>query len=372
MNTSPTAPLYLTRFIAAYLVLILHYIPQSIMNAYPLIHLFGEPVNYFFFLSGFVMIVSNKKCIDFETKKINLDRKDFWIRRLARIYPMYILALLFTVLFHYTVREIDPSVSKKIWLESIGVNRWFLPASINYPDWSVSCEFLFYLLFPFALIWVVKKSWQNLTVIVLSLFLLNILFAIVYWHMMPRLLSLNDSSVYKSLVQAIYLHPISKFSIFLFGCLSGRLYLSNSGMTIIRKYSPLILVSSLLGILFASWFIGLEHRYIIDAGILCLLYFPFVLAICSLKGVTLKALSWRPFLFLGEISYGIYIMQAPVAFYFRHYLTGERDFTISEFFLYSLSLIVICSALYYVYEGPAKKIIASGKLKYRLVRFDVR
>jgi peptidoglycan/LPS O-acetylase OafA/YrhL len=125
MSTSPTAPLYLTRFIAAYLVLILHYIPEPIMRAYPLVHLFGEPVNYFFFLSGFVMIVSNKRCVDFVSKTLYIDRRDFWTRRVARIYPMYILALILTVLFHYTIRNIDPSVGTKIWLESIGVSRWF-------------------------------------------------------------------------------------------------------------------------------------------------------------------------------------------------------------------------------------------------------
>lgn len=364
MSTSPTAPLYLTRFIAAYLVLILHYIPDSIMKAYPLTHLFGEPVNYFFFLSGFVMMVSNKKCIDLASKRIDLDRRDFWIRRFARIYPMYILALLFTVLFHYTVREIDPSVSKKIWLESIGVSRWFFPASINFPDWSVCCEFLFYLLFPFALVWVVRKSWSKLTAIVLGLFLVNIVFAIVYWHMMPRLLSLHDSSLYKTLVETIYLHPIFKFTIFLFGCLAGRVYLSSSWMATIRKYSMLILLTSLAGIIFTCRFVGLEHRYVIDAGILCLLYFPLVLSICSLKGTTLKMLSLKPFLFLGEISYGIYIMQVPVAYYFKHFLTADQNFTsLGMFFLYTLSLILVCSVLYYVYEVPAKKMIAGRRLK---------
>lgn len=364
MNTSPTNPLYLTRFIAAYLVLILHYIPKSVMAKYPLIHLFGEPVNYFFFISGFVMMVSNKKCLDFVRERVDLDKRDFWIRRIARIYPMYILALLLTVLFHYTVRDVDPSVAKKIWLESLGVNRWFLPASINYPDWSVSCEFLFYLLFPFALIWIVKKSLSNVTAIVLGLFFLNIVFAVSYWRMMPQLLSLNSSSFYKSMVETIYLHPIAKFTIFLFGCLCGRVYLNGTGMAIVRKYSIPISIASLTSIIIACRYIGLEHRYIIDAGILSVLYFPLVLSICSMKGVVLKALSWKPFLFLGEISYGIYIMQAPVGFYFMHFFTGEKEITtLSQFFIYTLLLILICSVLYYLYEMPAKKIIAGRKLK---------
>ena len=365
MNTNPTAPLYLTRFIAAYLVLILHYIPQPIMKAFPLIHLFGEPVNYFFFISGFVMMVSNKKCMNFVNKSIDLDKRYFWIRRVARIYPMYILALFLVVLFHYTVSEVDSAVAEKIWPEAIGVSRWFFPASINFPDWSVSCEFLFYLLFPFALIWIVKKPLLKLSVIVISLFVLNIVFAIVYRQMMPHLLSLNNSSVYKSVVEAIYLHPISKFTIFLSGCFCGWVYLCiPTTVAMIKKYSIMILIASLAGIAFTCQYLGLKNRHVIDAGLLSFFYFPLVLSICSLNGGILKALSWKPFLFLGEISYGIYIMQVPVAFYFKHFFTADRDFiSISQFFLYTLTLILVCSVLYYLYEVPAKKIIAGRRLK---------
>ena len=371
MNNSPTSPLYLTRFIAAYLVLILHYIPGSIMNAYPLFHLFGEPVNYFFFLSGFVMMVSNKRSVNFAAKTIDLDRRQFWIRRFARIYPMYILALLVTVFFHYSVREIDPSVSKKIWLESIGVSRWFFTASINYPDWSVCCEFLFYFLFPFALPWVVKKSPSRITAIVLGLFLLNVVFAILWWHWMPNLLSLNSSALYKSLIETIYLHPITKFSIFLLGCLCGRFYFSGPAMMFVRKFNTPLAIACLTCIVVICRYVGLEHRYLIDSGILSLIYFPFVLAICSFKGSVLNALSWKPFIFLGEISYGIYIMQVPVALYFRHFFNDDKDFnSIGIFFLYTLVLILVCSALYYIYEVPAKTMIANRNLKYKLASFS--
>jgi peptidoglycan/LPS O-acetylase OafA/YrhL len=223
---------------------------------------------------------------------------------------------------------------------------------------------LFYLLFPFALIWIVKKTSSNLTAIVLGLFFLNIIFSAIYWNMLPRLFSLSDSSLYKSVVEAIYLHPIFKFTIFLFGCLCGRFYLNSSWMTIIRKYNILILLASLILIIAGCRYIGLEHRYIIDAGILGFLYFPLVLSICSLDGTLLKVLSWKPFLFLGEISYGIYIMQVPVAYYFKHLFTNDKDFnSVGLFLLYTVSLILVCWVLYYLYEVPAKKMIAGRKLR---------
>ncbi|RYE17301.1 MAG: acyltransferase, partial [Sphingobacteriaceae bacterium] len=166
MNLTKTNPLYLTRFIAAYCVLIVHYCPQSWRDSLPLIRHFGEPVHYFFFISGFVMIISSTKYLSFDTKVTEFNKKDFWIRRIARIYPMYLLALCLFVIYNYTVKEIDSSIPKRVIPEILGINRWVYSGSINYPSWTVSCEFLFYFLFPFSLPFLAKSSLNRLILII--------------------------------------------------------------------------------------------------------------------------------------------------------------------------------------------------------------
>jgi len=80
-----TNPLYILRFIAAIMVVWLHFGPNR--NFFTTNG--GEAVTFFFFLSGFVMIIANSKYLT--GKNLNFSKTDFYIKRFARIYPMYYL-----------------------------------------------------------------------------------------------------------------------------------------------------------------------------------------------------------------------------------------------------------------------------------------
>jgi peptidoglycan/LPS O-acetylase OafA/YrhL len=366
MNLAKTSPLYLTRFIAAYLVLIVHYSPQSWRDNLPMIRHLGESVHYFFFISGFVMIISSMRSFNFDKKTIHFNKKDFWMKRVARIYPMYILALIVFVLYNYTVKEIDSSIPKRIIPEITGLNRWIYSGSINYPSWTISCEFLFYFLFPFSLPLLIKSSLRRLTVIVLSLYLISIAFTFFYGNNLKTILSYNSTLIYKTLVLSILDHPIFKYTIFLFGCLAGRFYATSSNMFLFEKYSILItfVCIAAIAILYKS---GIIRDIFFEAGCLSIIYFFLVLAICSFNESILEFFSWKPFVFLGEISYGVYIMQAPVEHYFETLFTNDKPFTTSfQFLSYTAFLIVICCILYYTFEIPAKKFILKAFHKQTL------
>lgn len=358
MEMIRTIPLYITRFIAACLVLFYHYgnLSAKIFVGHS-VYYFGAPVNYFFFISGFVMIISNEKYLNFGGKLVNFNRKDFWVKRVARIYPMYILALLLIVLFNYTIHEIDNSIPRRIWLEIAGISRWAYAKSINFPDWSVSCEFFFYLCFPFTLNWFVKNSFKSVTLILVLVFIFNILFSFYYNHYIPKLLAINTGKSYQLLVNSILRHPVLQYSIFLLGCLCGRVYLVSPKMLFIEKYSVLILVGSLLVIVIICKY-NLLDMCLIDAGVFCLAYFPFVLALCKLPEKVAVFFASKPLIFLGEISYGIYIMQSPVEHYFEYFFNNNKQISSSlQFFEYIAFLVLVCSSIYYIYEMPVKKII---------------
>ena len=357
VNLAKTSPLYLTRFIAAYMVLMYHYSNDSLREILPAIKRFGEPVNYFFFISGFVMIISSSKYLKFNVDTIGFSRMDFWLKRIARIYPMYILALLSFVLFNYTIKEIDASISKRVWLEIIGIQRWIYAGSVNFPGWTISCEFFFYFLFPFTLPLLVRSAFNKVAIIILILFFTNIIFTKYYYEAIPRLLLLNHSHIYSLILDSVLLHPIFKYIIFLFGCLCGRFYLESDKMTFVKRHNSIIFLFSLI-IIISFYAYDITSSIVLDAGLLCLVYFPFVLSICNFHEKILQIFSWKPFILLGEISYGIYIIQAPVEHYFEYLFTNNKPFTTNiEFLSYTLFLIMICFVLYYLYEIPAKKII---------------
>ena len=82
-----------TRFLAAVLIVLFHFGRQAypfdsgFLNKFASYGLFS--VSYFFFLSGFIMTVAYHSCSFTDTRSNLL----FWNARIARIYPMFILAL---------------------------------------------------------------------------------------------------------------------------------------------------------------------------------------------------------------------------------------------------------------------------------------
>lgn len=87
-----------TRFIAAISIVIFHYGKESILFNNNLVgYVFKQAnvgVSYFFILSGFVMIIAyhNKSEINFI---------EYFKNRFARIYPVYLLAILSLLLFYF-------------------------------------------------------------------------------------------------------------------------------------------------------------------------------------------------------------------------------------------------------------------------------
>ncbi len=110
-------------------------------------------VDLFFILSGFVMAITYADLFrdGFNVKNF----KSFLLVRLARIYPLYLLmtavtALLITTVLSDTYR-FDDNVWRALPSNLTMTQVWGLAYSIVPPSWSISTEWLAYLLFPFSI-----------------------------------------------------------------------------------------------------------------------------------------------------------------------------------------------------------------------------
>ncbi|RFM27389.1 acyltransferase family protein [Deminuibacter soli] len=357
-SVSSTSPLYLTRFIAACMVLAYHSAPVWYKATYADITKWGEAVNYFFFISGFVMLLSCQRYLQNNANLKQFSKVDFWIKRIARIYPVYVLALLIMVCYHYFVAFSIPSIPSRFPMEVLGLQRWVYAGSINSPGWSVSCEFLFYFLFPFTLAWLWYTPLKKLVLQVTGLFLLNVAVAL---FMNQYLMPLQSGKLVHMLISTVYGHPLFKYTIFLAGNVCGIIYIRYLQARSFNQYLvAAVLLASLASILYFLHHIPGDSP-LIASGMLTPLYFIFVVSLCKLEGLLLRLLSARPFIFLGEISYGVYIFQLPVWFFVTHF-TGvpilHHAFAhISGFTGYACILILFATVVYYLYEMPAKNAI---------------
>lgn len=152
------------RFWAAYVVAFHHCCMIIIENAapdlaesVPIISKLYLGVDFFFILSGFVLTHVYLE----KLKNGTLSIRNFYIRRIARIYPAYLLAftIALTQLYGFYLAGVTPAPEPPLTMQSLFVylmcfHAWwdFGLISINGPSWSISAEWFAYLLFPVLLV----------------------------------------------------------------------------------------------------------------------------------------------------------------------------------------------------------------------------
>ena len=333
-----------TRFIAAVAIVVFHFGKDSRLfsNEY-VSFVFSNAnigVSYFFVLSGFVMIIAYRnKTVSFFNYIKN---------RFARIYPVYILAILL-----FIASQSFASLNKvDLLLNVTMLQSWFIAKAqtINYPGWSLSVELFFYISFPFLLNYLYsKKNLKTITIIILSFWILSqiVFHGIVHDAIVIPFYSVND----------ILYHPIMHFNEFLIGNLAGLYFIKRNEFSKKKNYLPQIVVLLLIFLALLKFQIGLNFHN----GLLAVVFVPLIFLLSSSNDVITRFVSKKPFVFLGEISYSIYILQVPIWLFLTDYrmekyfgFNRELDVTVS--FLVRLLILIVFSSLCYLYfEKPLRK-----------------
>lgn len=298
-------------------------------------------VKVFFAISGFVLALPFLKyglCITKE--KVNL--KDYFIRRLARLEPPFIVSLLLFYLIHVILLGAEPISLFYDFIAGLFYSHVFIygePNPINPVSWSLETEAQFYILIPFlfAFLFTLKKKRFGL------------MFILVFFV--------------TSIILKFYLnfHPFLGRSILVFfsnfcvGIFSGYLYLIRFDWF---KAKSLFFDSiGLVG------FFGLFYFYKPQHDIVNQLFFNisiFVTMVTAFKGRLLNWFYTRRFIFiLGGMCYSIYLIH----YAFFHLSVKATIFVWSEKIEFEQNLLIqivinilvllIVSVLYFLYvEKP--------------------
>lgn len=346
-----------TRFIAASVVLIFHGAQSTYpFTVYPGRYLtqYGHiAVIYFFILSGFILTITYQSALE---RTGVLNRGQFWLARFSRIFPLYFVALLMTVYVQKTFY--NASVTPTQLLASTGlVQAWFpaLVTTLNGPGWSLSVEAFFYALFPLLFPVLTTLSNRVLTILLGISWGSGVgLFYVLVNQLKPINLSPEE---YHNL---IYYSPWVHLATFVNGCISGLLF-----WRYVRKHAPSPGCNQLSWILLLLGVIGLivivpndSLMAYAQGGMLAPVFILFITGLgLQNNGLLSRLFSWRPLVYLGEISYGLYILQMPVIWLFKKIDplslgdTFQRDiFTFGTLFL----VTILC---YHLIERPAQTYI---------------
>ncbi|MHC5733448.1 acyltransferase family protein [Nostoc sp.] len=305
-------PLTSLRGIAALFVVVHHFsyytLPKtgSILSAYSDFFKNGYLwVDFFFILSGFIM--THVYVGDFSLKVNSSNYRSYLLSRFARIYPLHIFVLsLFIGLEIIKIFLLHTSAfTGKFNLTALFANVFLLQAFDlncpplfwcdtywNEPAWSISIEFVIYCIFPFLLVFLLRNSPKK-DLIIYSFTLFSILLLIAFTR--------------GNLDSIIGIPSIARCGLECgLGIITYKIYYRGN----YKKYFNL----NLLAIIAITWIILIMNYYWSYWRSLhdWLVLPAFCLLILALSvnndGVVSKFLSSRLMLYLGTISYSIYMI----------------------------------------------------------------
>ena len=286
-------------------------------------------VDFFFVLSGFVIALNYQdKITNFEEFKI------FLIKRFARLYPLHLIMLFcflgFEILKYLVEIELGMVATNKAFTtnDSIAflynvflVQNWLLiNGGFNTVSWSISAEFYTYAIFGLLLL---TPKIINGQLITISLFLTFV----------------SGLFLFKSgfaISDAIGIGPSRCIYSFFLGIITFNIYRYYSYVKIHSSFLALITLFLCLTIISLSE-IEMKNRLIlIIPFIFC--FFILSLVLTAKDTVIYKFLSNQKLVYLGTISYGIYMIHSSVwwiinqilKFFFGLPTQGVNGSTIAE------------------------------------------
>ena len=315
-------------------VAVLMVVVQHMMGATRL-NLGFTGVGIFFGLSGYLI---TSLLLDERADRGSVSLSRFYLRRAARLVPALLLVLAVCDLVFLAQGDLTPL-------------RGSIPAATyttNYvqvldddfvkaygPTWSLAVEEHFYVLWPLALLWMVRRGGLRLALrltLVACLASLSWRIVLAVLHAPPILLSVGS---------------LERADALLYGCAAAialrlgwrpRRWVVWLGIAVIgastavfnaEPYPVLIVSSAVIGVASAAVVVGMDY---------------------AAPTWMRQVLSWRPVVFIGVISYGIYLWHGPLMRIVQNATETGRAWRL----LAALLAIAVAALSYRFVEAPIR------------------
>jgi peptidoglycan/LPS O-acetylase OafA/YrhL len=299
------------RFFLAGYVLLFHFAPLFFggsVFARNFVRAGSSAIPCFFLLSGFILTYAHV----IDSAHLDQPRRQFRLARFLRIYPAYLLAFLCSAPFalvqsrHFAV-TIHTFIDIGLFL--LLLQTWVpgLWSYWNYPAWSLSVEAFFYVLFPLMVSLMFRPRW-NWRVVLGAVWIAGLIAPVAMlgttradWLLSSPPMHLPEFAFGMVLGNRLILH-----------CARPQL-LSMPGQTSAmheRAWGWTVPIAA--AILIACYGSGWFPKSLIDHGLFAPLIGCVIWGLARGRGWFSYLLGSKPVVYLGEISFGVYIFQFPV------------------------------------------------------------
>ncbi len=299
-------------------------------------------VSFFFFLSGFVLAIT------YCNRGREVATRSFLISRFARIYPALAACLLFD-LPHALYAEIHLShhgagqILAMLVISFAALEAWFpYWPGLDAASWSITVEMFFYLLFPLLAMRIWRMNPARMWAFAAGMYALgNVL-----------ILDLIHRDVW---IVAMGYNPVTHLPEFLTGICLAKLYVSLMAKPEWRArlagFAPAALGLS------AALFLAIPvlripvPEMLLQHGVLVPIYGMTILALASGQKTITSVFSMKWLVILGEASFALYLIHAPLFALLRRAIEREPAVGIPL----GIGLSIGLSVLSFLYlETPAR------------------
>lgn len=318
------------RFFAAAVVVLIHYcqrlgepssigFPSAAIQTLVSVGYLGLPL--FFVLSGFVL------AWNYATPEGDLkcSRSDFWVARVARVYPAYLLSLLVSLpVFIAAVMAgqsppaapplTNPAiVAATVVTTPLLIQSWFGLIGWNSVGWSLSGEAFFYALFPLLLPRIGKltpKGLYRAAGLACGLSMVPALFCVATSSAPVAPAPWYPIHMRTMFEGVLYASPLSRLPEFFVGIVLGRLawlHRESNGARLPAWSDAVILPMAVPLFLATAWLPGpiFSRLHVPYIGLL-------VYSLAEQRGPVARLLSRPSLVYLGELSYATYLLHEPI------------------------------------------------------------
>lgn len=296
-------------------------------------------VSFFFVLSGFVLTWSSKP-----GERVT----GFWRRRALKVYPNHIVTWALAMWLFASATPLHAWLPNLFLVHTFS-NRVDTVQSVNFPSWSLCSEVLFYALFPLFIV-LVRRITENRLWLWAGGMVAGVAGVTVVTRFIPGDLRLPGLELAVNQQWFSYAFPPPRLFEFVLGMVLARIVIAGLWPRIGLLPSAILFAAGYYGAIVAPAPYSFSLTTIVPIGMI----------ICAAATADLRGeggwLAGRTMVWLGNVSFAFYLVQALVIFYARPQLLDGRTFGTAAAFglLIALLLTNLLAAwlLYSLVEKP--------------------
>ncbi len=348
------------RTLLAINIMFFHFTPPHPDFLSPLLNNAYVFVGFFFLISGFVLAYNY-------ADRPTLSLRKFYVARISRVYPVYLLVLLLSIPF-LVIAERPAHSLGDFWLgivlTPLCLQSWspILATFWNTVAWTVPAEVALYLVFPFLLRLIARFAPRiaatpgRLIAVILCVWIVGLMPHTAYLLLNPdHLAEPATRYTYAYWLRVIKYSPPPYLCTFTAGILLARLH----AMLDLSPLRRSILALSALFALGLFFHFAVERiPYILIHGCLLLPLFATLLIALSGPSPVASVFAWTPIRKVGETTFSLYLIHFNAWLLIHYYkIPDHLHLAWADPWISYIVIIALAFAVLRVYEGPARAFV---------------